>query len=632
MLPQRVRRAVALVLGCLLAVPPAAVRAAEPPGSGWDRYQIILWHTQEATAAQLAAAQRLGVTGGLVFGVRDDMPEAALAAELRQRAAPLLAAGLAPYAENIATDFYAAYHRWRPDRPVTFAFDQVQAWHQAVPADPSVFVRDPSLSDPAWLARIGARLAAHARALGPDRPLFYSLGDETGIADLTAAWDFDRSAASLAGFRTWLQGEYGSLETLNREWGTGFADWSVVVPLTTDAALHVGDGNFAAWADFRAWMDTAFARALRAGTEALHQADSMARAGIEGGQVPGTGGYDYTKLSPAVDVLEVSGGDPAFDIAHALNPALVLLTTTGGNALAAVRHGLWRALLAGGRGTILWDPDAQLVRPDGSAGARGMALAPLFAELRGPTGATVLAATPRPDPVAILYSPASFRTRWILDRQTDAARGKDWSRRRSETELEDNALRVAMRQAAGGLSHLGLEPRWLSPARLAGDGLKGVRALLLPQALALSDADLSAIRAFIAAGGHVLADIPPGGFDAHSRRRAAPLTEGVTLLPGLPTAALGAALAAAGVAPAFTLAHPDGSAVADVTVRVLQHGGTLLLGLQRDLDAVNLAEDVVLSWPQPHRLRDVRAGGETTADRLALRLDAVAPTILTVEK
>jgi hypothetical protein len=620
------RTTAALALaGLLAAVAPALA-------GGWDRYETILWHTRDATAAQLAGARRLGVTAGLVFGVRDAMPQAGLAAELARRTAPLRPAGLRPYVENIATDFYATYHRWRPDRPVTFAFDLVQARRQADPSDASVFLRDPSLSDPTALARIGARLAAQARALAPDRPLYFSLGDETGIADLSAAWDFDFSPVSLAGFRDWLRSEYGTLDALNKEWKTGFAGWDAVVPLKTAAALDVADGNFSAWADFKAWMDTAFARALRAGTDALHTADPAARSGIEGAQSPGTGGYDYTKISDAVDVLEVSGGDPAFAVAHALNPALVLLTTSGGGD-AAAQHELWRALLAGARGVVLWDPDSDLVRPDGTPGPRGTALAPLFSEFSGSLGTMLITARPRPDPVAILYSPASFRTDWLLDRQVGAARGEDFSTRRSETELEDNALRVALRQATDAFAHLGLEPRWLSPALLAGGALReGVRALVLPHALALSDAEFSAVRAFIAGGGRVFADIAPGGYDNHSRRRAAPLTDGVTLLPNLARAALAAPLAAAGVAPAFRLAHPDGTPVADVTTRVLRHGTTTMFGLQRDLDSVNMAEDVVLTFKQPHRLRDLRARTTRTTDHLPLRLDPVAPAILAVEE
>jgi hypothetical protein len=601
--------------------------AAAPPPDGWDRYQIVLWHTQDATPAQLAAAHALGATAGLVFGVRDPLPDAALAADLAGRAAPLRAAGLRPYVENIATDFFSAYHRWRPDRAVTWAFDQVQARHQADRADASVFVRDPSLSDPDWLARIGARLAAHVRAFGADRPLYYSLGDETGIADLTAAWDFDRSPESLAGFRHWLRGEYGSLAALNAEWGTAFADWDAVMPLTTDAALARTDGNFAAWADFRAWMDTAFADALRAGTAALHAADPAARSAIEGAQIPGTGGYDYTKLPHAVDVLEVTGGDPAAAIARAENPALVLLTTAG-TGDAATQHGLWRALLNGSRGVVLWDPDGKFAQPDGTPGPTGTALAPLFADYRGPLGRSLIAARPKPDPVAILYSPASFRTTWILDRQAGAARGEDWSRRRSETELEDNALRIAMRQATESLEHAGLEPLWVTPTSLAAGALRDVRALILPHALALSDAELAAVRAFVAAGGKMFADVAPGGFDEHSRRRAAPLTDGIFLMPDL--SGVAERLAAAGIAPGFRVTRPDGSPVADATIRVLQ-GETTILGIQRDFLGDGAAENVVLTLPHPRRLRDLRTGAVATTDRLALRLDPVVPAILTVE-
>ncbi len=607
----------AMVLAALLGLLPTSMAtsmAAAAP-AGWDRYETILWHAQTASPAELAEARRLGVSAGLVFGLREAMPEAALAAALTRQAAPLRAAGLSFYVENIATDFYAPYHYWRPDREVSWAFDILQARHRANPRDASVFLREPSLSDPAWLARVGARLAAHAKILGPDRPLFFNLGDETGIADLTAPWDFDYSPPSLAGFRDWLRGEYGTLAAMNREWGTGFADWGAVVPLTTDAALGLADGNFAAWADFRAWMDVAFARAIRAGTDALHAADPAARAGIEGAQMPGTGGYDYTRLSGVVDVMEMTGGEPAFGIAHALNPALVLLTTTGTDSPAA-RHAIWRAFLAGARGLVLWEFDP--------------ALAPLFTELRGPLGDTVLAAAPRPDAVAILYSPASIRTQWILDRQTDAAAGKIWSDRRADSELDDTAPRVATRQATETLAHLGLEPRWLSPELLQGGALRqGIRALILPHAIALSDAELSEIRAFATAGGLVLADTPPGGYDAHSRRRATPLAEHVTLLPAF--SGLTAALAAAGVAPDFSLLRPDGTRATDATVRVLQHGPTTLLGIQRDLSSAATAEDMVLALPAPRRVRDLRAGTQSTTGRLTLRLDPVEPTILAIE-
>jgi len=55
------------------------------------------------------------------------------------------------------------------------------------------------------------------RAYAPYRPLYYSLADEAGIADLAAAWDFDLAPASLAVMRVWLKQIYGTLAALNRE-------------------------------------------------------------------------------------------------------------------------------------------------------------------------------------------------------------------------------------------------------------------------------------------------------------------------------------------------------------------------------------------------------------------------------
>ena len=60
---------------------------------------------------------------------------------------------------------------------------------------------------PQWLNKIHDRLIRSVRALHPYRPLYYSLGDETGIGDLAAFWDFDLSDFSLAAMREWLKSD-----------------------------------------------------------------------------------------------------------------------------------------------------------------------------------------------------------------------------------------------------------------------------------------------------------------------------------------------------------------------------------------------------------------------------------------
>ena len=223
-----------------------------------------------------------------------------------------------------------------------------------------------------------------------------------------AFWDFDLSPGSLADMREWLRQRYGSLTSLNVEWDTNYATWKDVRPETTRQAMRRSDDNFAAWADFKAWMDVAFALSLRMGTDAVHRADPSALAGIEGAQMPGWGGYDYTLLANAVDVMEMYDLGDNVPIARSLNPHLLTLTTSGGSSHGEL-HAIWRALLRGSCGLILWDEDNAIVRRDGSIGERGQGYAATFTELRGEVGGSILRSEPYADPVAILYSPASFR-------------------------------------------------------------------------------------------------------------------------------------------------------------------------------------------------------------------------------
>ena len=97
----------------------------------------------------------------------------------------------------------------------------------------------------------------------------------------------------------------------------------------------------------------------------------------------------------------------------------------------------------------------------------------------------------------------------------------------------------------------------------------GSRVLILPHAIALSQAEADEIRAFAQRGGTVLADTEPGLFDQHSRRLPAPLLAGVAALPDAmmldagetssdTLAAFGALLRNAGVPPRAELLGPDG--------------------------------------------------------------------------
>ena len=125
----------------------AALLGGAAPARAWDDYQIIQWQPRDQPA--YAALKRIGVTAAKVMANRDGT-----GTPVEQQYAPMLAAGLPWYVENITTDFYSAYHRWFPGRQVNWRFIEAQQRFQQNPDDESVFWRDPSFADPVWQKRI----------------------------------------------------------------------------------------------------------------------------------------------------------------------------------------------------------------------------------------------------------------------------------------------------------------------------------------------------------------------------------------------------------------------------------------------------------------------------------------------
>src|SRR5258706_2044581 len=214
--------------------------SAHPVQARWDEFEIIQW--QKRDAAQWDTLRRLGLTAAMVMADRDGT-----GTPLPEQTAVPRAAGLRWYIENIATDFFSSYHRYTPGKPVNWRFVAAQERYRANPSDNTALFREPSLLDPIWRERIRARLMETVRQQQSFRPLYYSLGDETGIADLSAYWDFDLSPASVTGFHSWLHERYGSLAALNAEWGTSYQSWYAIQPATTRETIRRADDNFAAW-------------------------------------------------------------------------------------------------------------------------------------------------------------------------------------------------------------------------------------------------------------------------------------------------------------------------------------------------------------------------------------------------
>lgn len=555
---------------------------ARPPDRDWRDYRIIMW--QDYPASAWKTLESLGINAGQYVG-RNEPPAPFLAGE-----------DLQWYAENIATDFYSAYHRYYPDRRVNWKYYEAKELYKQDPSSKEAFKRHPSFSDPAWIGMIHDRLVSVARKHSPYRPVFYDLGDESGIADLSAFWDFDFSDQSLAQMRLWLRERYGTLAALNRQWGTQFSSWDLVTPETTAEAMKRTDGNFSSWADHKEWMDISYARALEMGVDAVHSVDPKAFVGIAGAQMPGWGGYDYARLTRAVNFFEPYDIGNNIEIIRSVAPETPVVTTAFARG-AWEKHRVWYELLHGNRGLIIWDDKHEFVNPDGTPGPRGLEAGPYYNEIRRGIGALLINSRREAGPIAIHYSQASFRTDWMLRNQP---KGDAWAGRTASTERMDSDFLRLRESYCRLVEDLGLQYRFVSYSQLEDSALArgGYRILILPDSLALSRAETSAIRDFLLSGGTVITSGDPGIFDEHSRRLAAPQLRDVSArmiripgdvlnyhrerLLGKEGPVLEAARKVfqdAGVRPVFRVADDQGQPVVGVETHVFRNGGAAIVGL-----------------------------------------------------
>jgi hypothetical protein len=489
---------------------------ARPRYDGWKDYVIIMW--EQYPANLIPALAKLGIDGGEYSAHNTTPPDFLIDNNMRW------------YAESLATDYYAAYHLWREDRPKNWSFVEAKKLYQEDPNSLEAFKRHPSFWDPAWRKEIHDRGVASGERYAPYRPYFYSLSDESGIAELEAAWDFDFSDESLLPMRRWLQTQYGSLGALNQEWGTNFTAWNLVMPLTTNQAMKNPGDNFAAWADFKEWMDISYADALKMGADAIREGDPQAYVAIGGGQMPGWGGYDYARITKAITAIEPYDIGHSVDVVHSLNPSMPIVTTRFRSG-PWEKHRVWYELLHGNSGLIIWDQgfedqrggqggrtrEAPYVQGDGQPSASGKEFGEYYNELRDGEGALIINSRLLNNRIAIHYSQPSMRTQWMLERRPD---GDAWMSRGAGYERQHNNFvrhRVSWCELIGDE---GLQYNFVSYDQIPqGELLKrGYPVLILPESSSLSPAEANAIREFVAQGGAIITDALPGTYDEHSRK------------------------------------------------------------------------------------------------------------------
>src|SRR5262249_14779724 len=95
------------------------------------------------------------------------------------------------YGEQILTEIYAQYHRYIDGvKPVDWFLIQAKELYKKDKTRKDAFFRNPCFSDPEVRKKIEETMTKAVEINKKVAPIFYSLADEAGVANLPAAWDF----------------------------------------------------------------------------------------------------------------------------------------------------------------------------------------------------------------------------------------------------------------------------------------------------------------------------------------------------------------------------------------------------------------------------------------------------------
>lgn len=403
--------------------------------------------------------------------------------------------------------------------------------------------RPVSLSNPAVIAKLKGHLEKNVATTKEGPVLAYSFDDEISLASFNSPSEVDNSPATVLLYREWLAAKYeNDISRLNKAWGTDRADFTTAEPVSFEAVRPghnlppFSDWRLAPWMDWRAFMDSHFSGVLADLTRYTNTLDPRIPAGFVGAQQPSAyGGYDYNKLGHAVQFIEAYDIDGTNEILRSFwswpeaRPRVQIWFSNGNANLDRWFH--WYYFLHGNRGAIAW-PDT---RGHGPWFGEGRAPAPFLVknravleEIQGDLSRSLFEKNARfeTDAIAVYYSMPSIRASWVAD---VIPHGRTWPNRSSS--LDNQAQSAGKNRIAWFklLEDCGYQYNVVSNDQVAAGHLlsEGYRVLILNRALALSEAESEAIRAFVRAGGTVIADHWCGLLDENGNGRLTGALDGL---------------------------------------------------------------------------------------------------------
>jgi hypothetical protein len=322
------------------------------------------------------------------------------------------------------------------------------------------------------------------------------------------------SEEGLSLYRRYLEQQYGSLDALNKEWDSSHGAWSDVMPTLT-ADLSKETANLAPWVDFRLFVaDQMYKGDERHARRVKEVLGEDVFVGLDGfttssHMIP-YGGTDIGRLLT----------EGAFNFYCPYEDDLMIASLVQGRQSQYIGSHMsrgeyfglpWRGAFRGHAGSFRYNGRTFFsqfgwVQPPGNWIEEGSR------ELRHGVGRALIGARRQLQPVAFLYSYPSILTtaaagKWVNPNNTHLM----W--------YPANKSRLALEQM---LLKCGVSAfRYLTTNQVEAGALQDVKLLVISHlmGMALSDATIKSIEAFVRDGGLVVADLAPAVCDEHGRLR-----------------------------------------------------------------------------------------------------------------
>ena len=415
-----------------------------------------------------------------------------------------------------------------------------------LPSKRAALVRPQSLSAESSLSTLVSTITPRMQASAKWRPMQWNIADEYGLGRRDYPFDYDLGSDCISQFVTWLQGQYGTIQALNNQWGTHFAAFSdlsnpINAPRYGEAALIVTQEmkdreyplysdstaakNFSPWSDFRRHMELTMANAMQRCVNAARAVDTTVPIGWEGGEtVSPLNGYDYSLQMPKMGSFE------AYDLSNSPEYARSFRDNQYGERLfrwvtqfnsgssVQDRYRLWFGLIHYGfRASIIWW-NQDFFQNGYQLTSYAQGLEPAYTEFRSGLARLLSQGEQDDGQIALYYSQRSAHVSWMYDSEPS---GTGWVANKSG----DRRIQTILYGQTGwlkALEDIGLKGRFVSYEQIANGELinKGYKVLVMSRIMALSPAEIAAVQAFAEAGGVVIADSQTALFDGHGKRRA----------------------------------------------------------------------------------------------------------------